>query len=101
MIRSGASVAACLERFPEQAAQLAPMLASVASVRQLQAMPARSAEAAASARAAFMDEAFRTSQAVAAARAAMPWWLKVFTIFQTPAVWRSLPAPCCPFSRFC
>ena len=44
MILSGATVAACLERFPEHAAQLEPMLASMFGVRQHRACPVRSAE---------------------------------------------------------
>ncbi len=82
MILSGASVSACLERFPEHAAQLEPMLASMFGVRQHRAAPVRSAGVAVASRASFMNAAAGVQRSRAAAAAAVPWWMKVFTIFQ-------------------
>lgn len=88
MILSGASLAACLERFPENAARLEPMLASVCGVRQSRAVPARAPDVSERAKAAFTEQAVqvqRSRAAAVAAAAAIPWWQKVFTIFQPPA----------------
>jgi hypothetical protein len=82
MLVSGASVAACLERFPEHAAQLEPMLLSITRVRGLCAVPARSAGVAAASRASFMAETARVQRSRAAVLPTIPWWQRVFTIFQ-------------------
>ena len=89
MIVSGASVTACLERFPEQAVQLEPLLASLVGVRTLAAPPSRSVEAAIPARAAFMAEANRVRRGCATA-APIPWWRKLIPVL--------LPGGSGPFS---
>ncbi len=100
MILSGASVAACLDRFPESRAQLEPMLASISGARQARAVPPRSADIAAGSRAAFMSEAVRVQRSRAAAASAVPWWLKVFTIFQVARFRRPQNPACSPFRDF-
>lgn len=82
MLLDGASMAACLERFPEHATQLEPMLISIMRVRGLCAVPARSAETAAASHALFMVEAAHVQASLAAIAAAVPWWQRVFTVFQ-------------------
>ena len=90
-IVAGASIDACLDRYPEHAAELAPLLSMLAQVRELRPVPARPAAAAANTRAQFMAAAVRLSEE----RKTVPltlgdrlaaWWLAV----TKPAAW---PAP--------
>ena len=54
LILAGATVQACLDRYPQHAAALAPLLNTLAQVRQLRPVPARTADAVAQGRAQFM-----------------------------------------------
>ncbi len=54
LLRKGAGINACLERFPEHATTLAPLLATVAQLQELRPVPARAPEMAAQRRAEFM-----------------------------------------------
>ncbi len=78
MIMSGASLAACLERFPEQATELEPLLATVAGVRELRPVPQRPADNAISSRTAFMTEVFRMQKRRSAISPYAPWWQRLF-----------------------
>jgi len=64
LIAAGESVSVCLERFPEHAADLAPLLATAAAVRELRPVPPRAASVALQRRAQFMASAHETSLAV-------------------------------------
>ncbi len=77
MILSGASLAACLERFPEQAAELEPLLSTVAGVRELRSVPPRPADRAASSRSVFMAEVFRLQKRRAAILPQATWWQRL------------------------
>ncbi len=77
MILSGASLAACLERFPEQAAELEPLLSTVAGVRELRSVPPRPADRAVSSRSKFMAEVFRMQKRRAAILTQAPWWQRL------------------------
>lgn len=78
MILSGASLAACLERFPEQAAELEPLLTTVAGVRELRSVPLRPADRAARSRSAFMAEVFRIQERRPAILPLATWWQQLF-----------------------
>lgn len=78
MILSRASLAACLERFPEQAAELEPLLSTVAGVRQLRSVPQRPADRAARSRSTFMAEVFRMQQRRPAILPLATWWQQLF-----------------------
>jgi hypothetical protein len=76
---AGESVSACLERFPEYAAELAPLLATVAGASGLRPVPARAESVALERRAQFMASALETSRVVkkrpAGVLAALAlWW---------------------------
>jgi Domain of unknown function (DUF5666)/Domain of unknown function (DUF5667) len=64
LMAAGESVSACLARFPEHAADLAPLLATAAGVRELRAVPPRPDTVALQRRAQFMASACETSRAV-------------------------------------
>ena len=89
MIVSGASLAACLERYPEQAAELEPLLATVASVRELRSVPQRPADVAAGSRAAFMGEVFGMQKRRPVILPHVPWWQRIF----------AAPHPDAPYAR--
>jgi outer membrane biosynthesis protein TonB len=79
LIAAGESIAACLERFPEHAVALAPLLATVTDVRQLRPVPPRVEALRAERRAQFMASALETTQAVKARPdglwiALVLWW---------------------------
>lgn len=57
MLLAGASVAACLARYPEHAAELAPLLNATVRVHTLREVPPRAPETVAHSRAAFMAAA--------------------------------------------
>lgn len=71
-LERGESVQACLARFPEQAAELAPLLETVIALRSLASPPPRSEAARAAARARFLS-AVERQQVQMAARARAPW----------------------------
>ncbi len=54
LLAAGESVSACLERFPQHAAALAPLLGVLTEVRELRAVPPRSEVIAAQRRGAFL-----------------------------------------------
>jgi hypothetical protein len=64
LMAAGESIAACLERFPEHAATLEPLLASVAGVQRLGGVPPRAQAIAFERRAQFMTSAHETARAV-------------------------------------
>ncbi len=70
MILAGASVAACLERYPEQATELEPLLRAVFSVRELTPVPPRSPAIAARSRSIFMSRVARLQPR----GTTRPWW---------------------------
>ena len=74
MILSGASLASCLDRFPEQAAELEPLLSTVAGIRDLRSVPPRPADRAANSRSAFMAEVFRMQKRRAPILPQVTWW---------------------------
>jgi hypothetical protein len=87
LIIAGATVDACLERYPEHAAALKPMLSTLVQVRQLRPVPPRPAEVMARSRAQFMAAAQRVSPSVMTPQAARTktwsehiaaWWLGVW-----------------------
>ena len=79
-LEQGASIQDCLARFPEQAAELAPLLETVVALRALASPPPRSEAARAAARARFLS-AIEHRQAQMAARARNPWprWRERFS----------------------
>jgi Domain of unknown function (DUF5666)/Domain of unknown function (DUF5667) len=64
LIAAGESISACLARFPEHAADLAPLLATAAGVRDLRAVPLRADAVVLQRRAQFMASAYETSRAI-------------------------------------
>ncbi len=58
LLRSGADVETCLQRFPEQAAQLQPLLATMAQLQGLRPVPPRAPAVAMQRRRAFMTSAY-------------------------------------------
>jgi hypothetical protein len=64
LLAAGESVSACLERFPAQAAELAPLLATVTGLRKLSPVPARAETVALEQRTRFMASAYEASRAV-------------------------------------
>ena len=101
LILTGASIETCLDRYPEHATTLGPMLSTLVQVRELRPVPARTAAAATQARAQFMAAAVRLadernhSPIPMGARLAV-WWRAFTAIFARPASpWglpRSMPA---------
>ena len=89
MIVSGASLAACLERFPEQAAELEPLLTTVTSVRELRSVPQRPADTAASSRAAFMGEVSGMQKRRPVIIPHVPWWQRIFAAPRPDAPYRA------------
>ena len=89
LIVAGASLEACLDRYPLHADELAPLLSTLTQVRELRTVPPRSAAAAAQARQQFMDAAVRISNEHEAApvtlRAWMAAWWLAFTAFFAPS----------------
>ncbi len=84
LIIAGATVDACLERYPEHAAALKPMLSTLVQVRQLRPVPPRPAEVVAQSRAQFMAAAQHVPLSVATPQRARSktwseriaaWWL--------------------------
>ncbi len=76
---AGESIAACMERYADCAAELAPLLAALGQVRTLRAVPPRAAEVAAIRRAGFMAAAQQMAFARAARQSAplagvLLWW---------------------------
>jgi hypothetical protein len=101
LIAAGESISACLERFPEHAAELGPLLAAVAGVRTLRPIPARAESVALERRAQFMASAFETSRVVkkrpAGLLAALAlWWGRTLAglqeIFGPRGIPRAMPA---------
>ncbi len=84
MILAGVSVAACLERYPEQASELEPLLRAVSSVRELTPVPPRSPVVAARSRGIFMSQVARLQRR----GAARPWWQAILN-----------PGPTAPHTR--
>lgn len=70
MILAGASLAACLERYPEQASELEPLLSTIFSVHELTPVPPRLPAVAARGRTIFMSQVARL-QPRGATRS---WW---------------------------
>ncbi len=96
LILAGASIETCLDRYPEHAVELRPMLSMLVRVRELRPVPARSAAAAAQSRALFMtaavrlsDERNRSPLTVKARLAA--WWSSFIALFTQPAQGWGLP----------
>lgn len=96
LLTAGESLAACLDRYPEHASDLAPLLASIADLRRLRAVPPRPAEVAQRSRDQFMAAAYRTSLAVRS-RPAGPlaavalWWRQLWSGYAELFRWRGTP----------
>jgi hypothetical protein len=110
LILAGATVQACLDRYPAHAADLEPLLTTLAEVHALRAVPVRPAAAATRTREQFMAAAVRLAEEKAAAvhlaeePKAVPiarqersatWWAALVAIFvPRPGAWgppRSMP----------
>jgi hypothetical protein len=100
LIAAGESVSACLERFPEYAADLAPLLATVAGVGNLRPVPARAEAVALERRTQFMASAYETSRAVKKRPAGLLaafalWWGKTLSgleeVFGPRGIPRAMP----------
>jgi hypothetical protein len=96
LILAGASIETCLDRYPEHAVTLGPMLSTLVQVQELRPVPARSAAATAQSRAQFMAAAVRLSDEQnrspipIGARLAV-WWQALTAIFARPASSWGLP----------
>ncbi len=96
LLTAGESVAACLERYPEHASDLAPMLASIVDLGRLRAVPPRPAEVAQRSREQFLAAAYQTSLAVRsrpAGRLAATalWWRQLWRGSSELFRWRGTP----------
>ena len=90
LILAGATVRACLDRYPEHAAVLEPLLTTLAEVHELSAMPVRPAAAAARTREQFMTAAVRLAEEKKAAPVTLwarlaAWWAGFVALFAPPA----------------
>ncbi len=94
-ILAGATVRACLDRHPEHAAALEPLLNTLATVHELRAAPVRPAAAAARTREQFMTAALHLSEEPRRVPAAWwvrltAWWAGFVALFTPPVGGRSL-----------
>ncbi len=91
-LRAGESLSACLQRYPEHAQALAPLLETITQVSRLRPVPERPREMAAQTRAQFLANArrLRASQPVASLRERLAaGWAAFLASFSRP---RALPA---------
>ena len=78
MMMSGASIADCLARFPDDGPALEPLLLTISGVRnQRIPVPARAADVALRSRDAYMARVFAMQPRRAAVAAPLPWWQKL------------------------
>lgn len=78
MLMSGAGIADCLARFPDEAPLLEPLLLTIAGVqRQRVTVPARPADVALRARNAYMERVFALQPRRGLIAAPVPWWQKL------------------------
>ncbi len=99
LLQAGVPVDACLERHPEHASALKPLLGALVQVRQLRPVPARPAEAVARSRAQFVAAAQRAALPARAPQAARSktwreqvavWWSGLWANLSWPS--RRMPA---------
>ena len=89
-ILAGASVKACLDRHPQHATALEPLLTTLVDVHELRAVPVRSSATAARSREQFMAAAMRLTEErrtppVTWWERLAAWWAGIVAIFVPPA----------------
>jgi len=98
LILAGATIKACLDRHPQHAAALEPLLTTLADVHELRAVPVRSSATAARTREQFMAAAMRLAEE----RGTPPvtwwerlaaWWAGIVALFAPPAGGRASGMP--------
>ena len=97
-ILAGASVEACLERYPQHATALEPLLTTLVDVHELRAVPVRSSVTAAHSREQFMAAAMRLTEErrtppVTWWERLAAWWAGIVAIFVPPAGRRASGLP--------
>jgi len=82
LLRSGADVAACLERYPEHAAELEPLLSTILQLHMLRPVPSRTPELMAARRAEFALAAGQLARDRSSSGRASPGasWLESFLV---------------------
>ena len=96
LILAGSSIEACLDRYPEHADELGPMLSTLMQVRELRPVPTRSAAAATQTRALFMAAAVRLSDErnsppLTWKGRLLAWWSSLTALFTQPATGWGMP----------
>ena len=97
-ILAGATVKACLDRHPQHAAALEPLLTTLVDVHELRAVPVRPVAAAARTREQFMAAATLLSEQRKAApvswwKSLPAWWAGILALIAPPAGGRASGAP--------
>jgi hypothetical protein len=98
LILAGATIQACLDRHPQHAAALEPLLTTLVDVHELRAVPSRPLAAAARTREQFMAAAVQLSEQRNAALVSWSerlraWWAGIVALFAPPAGGRASGMP--------